>query len=615
MTAATYTTNLADSWINGTTTGWTAIGTGGAGLTADTDYFIQGTLCMTKSAFASATKGMIYSHGSDAGGSGTDGAYMAWMTHTAPNSLAAKASGGMQFLIGSGTGDYEQYYVGGSDTQTFQKWVLVAVSETIAGDTSTGTPSTTVESYFGGLWNLPSGGPTKGAPNAIDAIRYGRGDAIIEFGTGADPEATFDGCVSSLDSVTNRYGLVTQREPGGAFENSGLIQFGTATNAVEFSDSLKTIFIRDHDHVTANFNTWEANNASSIITFDTLSVKALGTTSPGRWITNNNATLSWLNCGFQDMGTFAFDTNSTINNCTFLNCGTVNAGGGTLNNSSILTPNVTANNSGLVWNVNTDTTGLLDDMTFSKTAAVAHHAIEFGLLIPTTNITLNNCDFGTDFSAGLDTTVGDETFHFLDTTGTITLNLVGCTGNKGYRSEGVVVTIVDDPVTTQYTVTTDAIPPVVIEGSRVFIEASDATGPLPFEEAVTIVQTAGTATVTHTAHGIPDGTNMVIRGATQNGYNKTAVITWVSANSYTYAVDSGTVSPATGSPICSGVLIHDTTNVSGIVSDVRVLSSSQPFKGTIRDSSGSPYYQAATIAGTVSNTTGFTATVALLSDE
>ena len=89
----------------------------------------------------------------------------------------------------------------------------------------------------------------------------------------------------------------------------------------------------------------------------------------------------------------------------------------------------------------------------------------------------------------------------------------------------------------------------------------------------------------------------------------------VTANSYTYAVDSGTVSPATGSPIASGVIIHDVTNVSGIVSDVRVLSTAQPFKGTIRDSSGSPYYQAATVTGIVSNTAGFTATVALLSDE
>lgn len=547
MTVATYTTNLSDSWINGTTTGWSAIGTGGAGLTADTDYFIQGTLCLTKSAFASATKGMIYSHGSDAGGSGTDGAYMAWMTHTAPNSLAVKASGGMQFLIGSGTGDYEQYYVGGSDTQTFQKWVLVAVSETVAGDTSTGTPSTTVESYFGGLWNLPSGGPTKGAPNAIDAIRYGRGDAIIEFGTGADPEATFDAAVADLDSVTNRYGLITQREPGGAFENSGLIQFGTGTNAVEFSDSLKTIFIRDHDHVTTNFNTWEANNASSIVTFDTLSVKALGTTSNGRWVTNNNATLSWTSCGFQDMGTFAFDTNSTIDNCTFLNCEAVDANGGTLNNSSILTPNVTANNSGLVWNVITDTTGLLDGMTFSKTAAVAHHAIEFGTAIATTNITLNNCDFGTDFSAGLDTTVGDETFHFLDTTGTITLNLVGCSGNKGYRSEGVVVTIVDDPATTSVHVTDALTPPSDIQNARVYLKASAGTGPLMYLDTVsTLTSTGTTATCTMSAvHGLTTGDFVVIQGAAPAGYNMVTSVVVTSTVAFTYTVDSGLATPAT----------------------------------------------------------------------
>jgi hypothetical protein len=147
------------------------------------------------------------------------------------------------------------------------------------------------------------------------------------------------------------------------------------------------------------------------------------------------------------------------------------------------------------------------------------------------------------------------------------------------------------------------------------LETSNGTGPLPFEESVSITQTAGTATVVHTAHGIPDGTNVVIRGTAQNGYNKVAVISVLTANSYTYAVDSGTVSPATGSPVASGVIIHGTTNGSGVISDTRVFSASQPFKGTIRAASGSPYYVPATVTGTVSNTAGFTASVALLSDE
>ena len=339
MTAATYTTNISNIYTSDSEddTNWTGLGGGPAGLNIpETDYYIQGTACATKNAFASSTRGMIRDSSSDEGGSGTDGAYVAWMTHTAPNSLATKANGGMQFLIGSSTSDYNQYYVGGSDTMTFQGWEFVAVSETIDGDTSTGTPSTTVEQTFGGLWNLPSGGPTKGAPNAIDGIRFGRCDIVIEYGdVSPNGPATFDDVITDLETPTNRYGMLAQRVPGGAFENSGLIQFGSTTNAVRFEDSNKTINIRNHDHVTTNFNTWEVKNASSVVNFTNLVVQALGTTSPGRWITTDNADLNWDSCSWTDLGTFGFDSNSTIDTNIFRRCGQVTQNGATLTECTI----------------------------------------------------------------------------------------------------------------------------------------------------------------------------------------------------------------------------------------------------------------------------------------
>ena len=63
-----------------------------------------------------------------------------------------------------------------------------------------------------------------------------------------------------------------------------------------------------------------------------------------------------------------------------------------------------------------------------------------------------------------------------------------------------------------------------------------------------ITQTAGVATVTtSTNHGLAVGDPQVISGASQAGYNGEFVIKTVPAvNQYTIAVDSGTVSPATG---------------------------------------------------------------------
>ena len=257
MAAATYSTNLSTILAEfPNTTGWTALGGGPSGLNApETDYYIQGNNCITKNAFASNTRGMIYDSGSDQGGSGTDGAYIAWVTHTAPNSLAVTSSGGVQFLIGSSSSAYRQFYVEGSDTLTFQGWKLVAVNEAATADNTTGSPTAGVEQSFGFLWNLPTGGPTKGAPNAIDAMRYGRCDIVLELGD-ATPNgpATFDGVLTNLETASNRYGLLVQRQPGGSFENSGLIQFGSSTNAVLFTDSDKTILLREHPHVTTNFN-------------------------------------------------------------------------------------------------------------------------------------------------------------------------------------------------------------------------------------------------------------------------------------------------------------------------------------------------------------------------
>jgi Right handed beta helix region len=71
---------------------------------------------------------------------------------------------------------------------------------------------------------------------------------------------------------------------------------------------------------------------------------------------------------------------------------------------------------------------------------------------------------------------------------------------------------------------------------------ADVTG------TVTITQTAGVATVTKSNHWLGVGDLFTISGADQAGYNLTdaIVLSTPSSSTFTYAVDSGTVSPATG---------------------------------------------------------------------
>jgi hypothetical protein len=611
MATAVYATDLTlidDAQAVGN---FVATGGGGASIGDETDYFINDAQCISKTGFTATQKGIMADDVSAPSITAGDAVFI-WGRNANRNIMDTIANQGGSVIMGTSNAVFAGFNVDGSniDGSLLLSWVNYAVDPTQTSSYTSGTPgAASTWDHFGMEWKILSSGSLKGSPVAVGVIRYGRELQVTEGFTVL--EGSFEGAAAWDNDNTRKWGILTPVAGGYLFH--GAFVMGTTTTAVDFVDSGRSISVQNDPFLPAGFNEFEIRNASSTVSWTNIIISHLGTNTPSV-LTLDVGTFTGSACQFNGFSTTIFNSSSTCQ-ATWTSCAAVTAAGADLSGSNILTPNVSANTSGLIWNVNTDPTGLLDNMTFSKTSGTAHHAIEFGVDIPTSAITLNGCNFGTDFSAGLDTTVGDETFHFKDTTGTITLNLVGCTGNKGYRSEGVIVTIVDDPVTTQFTVTDSETPPVAISGARVFVETSDGTGPLPFEEAVTIVQTSGTATVTHTAHGIPDGTNVVIRGATQNGYNKVAAISVVNANSYTYSVDAATVSPATGSPIASGVIVHGTTNGSGIISDVRVFSSSQPFKGTIRASSGSPYYQPATLTGTVSNTAGFAANIALLSDE
>jgi len=95
MAAPTWATNLTTFWVTGATT-VTAIGTGGAGLgNPETDFFIEGTDCLSKSAWTNATKGFIV----DALGTTftvpTDGAIIFFAKSDAAGPLDTNTNGGL----------------------------------------------------------------------------------------------------------------------------------------------------------------------------------------------------------------------------------------------------------------------------------------------------------------------------------------------------------------------------------------------------------------------------------------------------------------------------------------------------------------------------------------
>ena len=625
MAVAAYSTNLTllddcntdTGYSEPSASGWTSLNSESF---SETDAFIQNANSI--SASVKVGVGATLFDNTTGITLGTNDAVLIWMYYTTPNSLDTEANGGVRQIIGASTANFDYVVHGGSDVYIYGGWRNLAMgSPAQISTTAVGAGTGTTYQYHGWAFKALSV-PSKGNPYFVDAMRYGRCDIVASVGDSGTP-ANFTDMAAKNDANDgtagfNRWGLFQATDSGYLWK--GLMSLGISGGAaVYFDDSNAAISIDNTKNVTSAFNAVEINVAGSTVNWSSVSMTALGTTSSGTFTVVDNATVLLTSCAFTDMGAFAFTSGANPNDIfdtTFRRCGAITAAGADFNGSQVLEPNISANTSGLIWNVDTDPDGLLDNMTFSKTSGTAHHAIEFGTAITTgANYTLRGCDFGTDFSATEDGSVGDETFHFLDTTGTITLNLVSCTGNAGYRTEGVAVTIITDPVTTALTIQTSASPPVPIASARVFVETSDGTGPLPFEESVSITQTTGTATVTHNGHGLATDQYVVIRDAIPNEYNKVAQITKTTDDEYTYAVDSGASSPATGSPVSSAVIISGLTNGSGLASDTRTFSSNQPFKGWARKSSAQPYYQNGAITGIVSSTDGFTASIALLSDE
>ena len=105
MAAASYATNLTDLTLAAATTGFTAIGGGGA-ITAETDFSIQDTTCISKATAATwdtagtARGGVIYNSGA-ARTIPTDGAVLTWIYWWGPGVLATKANGGAEIIFGN----------------------------------------------------------------------------------------------------------------------------------------------------------------------------------------------------------------------------------------------------------------------------------------------------------------------------------------------------------------------------------------------------------------------------------------------------------------------------------------------------------------------------------
>jgi len=445
MTAPSYTTDLSTFNLcenSGTFGEFTGMADGGSPDATDQDDVIQGSYLT--SATNSLKVGELQSIYADYG-SGvtipTDGAILIWFKFDAGGLLYGYSDGGVRFVVGQGAGDWDAWKAGGFDTppNPYGGWYNYALNPTARTyDYRYGSGTGTSYRYAGMAISLTAAGPSKGQPFKIDAVRYGRGTIIIEYGSSGDGYANFGDAATKNDANDatngyNRWGLF--QAVAGGYLWKGRMQIGTSSNACEFDDSDAFILIDDVVNCTEYFNTIEINNASTIVNWTNVIFKALGTTSPGRLVMNHNADMNIDACQFFDMGDFGFGgTGSEFLNCSWSGCGQIDVNGGKLNGSQISGCTVDGSSTdegAVIWEESTDPDGYLDDLTITK-GSTTHHAIEFGDTIPS-SITLRNCTFS-GYNAS--DSQYDSTFYFADTGGTITLNLVGCSGNTSVKTAG-----------------------------------------------------------------------------------------------------------------------------------------------------------------------------------
>lgn len=202
-----------------------------------------------------------------------------------------------------------------------------------------------------------------------------------------------------------------------------------------------------------------------------------------------------------------------------------------------------------------------------------------------------------------------------DSGGLVTGNIQG--GDAPPNVENLGASTSDFPATVTVKVTAkEAVSPFdPIERAFVVLKA-DTGGDLPAEETVTITASGSLATVTHTSHGVPDGTRVWIKGANENDYNGVFVVTVNTADEYEYTMGGSPSSPATGTIDATSVILFGDTDASGELEDTGfAFTTTQPVTGDVKKGTASPLFKPQAVTGEVVAVIGFDGLALMASDE
>jgi len=442
MAVAVYTTDLTLITEAENLTGWSALGGGGAGLSASPDLSTQGINCVDKSV-TNAEKGAVYNGAGVTLGAGDH--ILVRIFVATPGLVDLLVNRGVCIVIGSATSAYNSFHVEGSDTygavaRTGKSYPINYVTTANASEpyrTLTGVPGAS-PSYFGAT--ISTIATVKGANLGVDVMRYGTG-MFVTAGDIATP-ANFSSAATLDNAVANRWGLLTFLG-GSSYELQGKLVIGqnnagTPTPAY-FQDQNKTITLIDTPHTTTDFTQIIIDDAATEFYLDSITIEAAGTNNRGKLIFNNATTTSTLlSCAFAKIDTTSLNVGVSAQSCTWRATNQITLNGGNLE-SCVIT------NNGDTASVVTTDLALIKWCNF--TSLGTGHAVELTSLGSGT-MTWDSVD---DAYATIDGSTGNETIFVNVASGTLTINVAAGSSTPTIRSAGAVVTVIAGQTTLNLT--------------------------------------------------------------------------------------------------------------------------------------------------------------------
>lgn len=398
--------------------------------TLDTDIKKEGSNGITGTFRADGTEGDC-NYGS-APVTAVGKTFRGWINTTNVPYMQPESSNGYEFSVYDGsTTEYKVMF--GSDTY-FGGWFPIIWDM----DEFTTLTLANVEQW--GI-RVNHTGNSKNVDNVwVDGFRYLDGYSFTG-GTSGD-EVTLATIEEADRGTTTLYGYGIVTEFGGVYYATGTIQVGTGATTTWFEMDGNVLIFLDAN-VAAGLYELSGVGSGTRVNITGSVIQSAGSTDATRFVVDFTDS-GLLACTFTDnlvvrASTVAFKSGQTATGNTFSDCGQITHGGADLSGCTVKGYEGTANTSALVYNVNADPDGELDDSSFTMGTAETH-AIEFGTTSPL-SMTLRGVDF-----SGYDSSTpnqNDSPIHVKRTSGTVTIDLIGCSGigEDGYRTDGATVVL------------------------------------------------------------------------------------------------------------------------------------------------------------------------------